>query len=72
MAHLRLNVSGMKGPACQKKIEQALLQLPGMWVAVVCLDDGYLDVEYADDNGPTVEDLLGAIARAGYSARLGG
>ena len=72
MAHLRLNITGMTGPACQARIERALLQLPGMWSAVICLDQGYADVEYADDLGPSPEDVVGAVRGAGYGARIGG
>ena len=69
MAHLRLNVTGMRGPACQEKIERALGRVPGVWAVVTCLDPGYLDVEYADDNGPDTEALIGAVERAGYRAK---
>lgn len=72
MAHLRLNVTGMKGPTCQATIERELGSVPGVWVVVTCLDQGYLDVEYADDNGPDAETLIGAVERAGYQARIGG
>jgi len=72
MAHLRLNISGVQGVAAQEKVERALRSLPGVWTAVVCLDQGYADVEYVDDYGPTPDDMLGAIARAGYLARVGG
>lgn len=72
MAHLRLNIIGMTGPACQEKIERALCDVPGVWVAVICLDQGYGDVEYADDNGPSSAQLIDAVGQAGYSARIGG
>ena len=59
MAHLRINISGMTGPACQAKIERALLTLPGMWAAVVCLDQGYADIEYADPGAYADPNLRG-------------
>jgi Cu+-exporting ATPase len=71
MAHLRLNISGMTGIACQQKIERALDALPGMYSAVVCLDRGYADVEYGEDR-LTSEQVMQAIQDAGYQARLGG
>lgn len=71
VAHLRLNISGMTGTLCQQKIERALIALPGIYSAVVCLDLGYADVEYGEDR-LTREDVLQAIGGAGYSARLGG
>jgi Cu+-exporting ATPase len=61
----------MTGTPCQQKIERALLALPGIYSAVVCLDRGYADVEYGEDR-LTREDLLRTIAEAGYPARLGG
>jgi Cu+-exporting ATPase len=71
MAHLRLNIAGMTGPPCQKKIERALSALPGMYSAVVCLDRGYADVEYGEDR-LTASEVMQAIRQAGYQARLGG
>jgi copper chaperone CopZ len=71
MAHLRFNITGMTGTPCQQKIEHALAALPGIYSAVVCLDRGYADVEFGEDR-LTREDLVKAIAGAGYTARLGG
>ncbi len=72
MAHIRLNISGMQGPAGQERVERALRDLPGVWAAVVCLDQNYADVEYMDDYGPSTDDLVTALADAGYTARIGG
>ena len=71
MAHLRLNISGMTGTPCQKKIERALAALPGMYSAVVCLDRGYADVEYGEDR-LTATEVMQAIGQAGYQAKIGG
>lgn len=71
MAHLRLNITGMTGTPCQQKIERALNALPGMYSAVVCLDRGYADVEYGEDR-LTSEQVMQAIDKAGYHAKLGG
>jgi copper chaperone CopZ len=71
MAHLRLNISGMTGPPCQRKIERALNSLPGIYTAVVCLDRGYADVEYGEDL-LSADDLMQAISDVGYPAKLGG
>ncbi|MEO8199619.1 MAG: heavy metal-associated domain-containing protein [Gemmatimonadota bacterium] len=71
MAHLRLNIDGMTGTLCQKKIERALTELPGIYSAVVCLDRGYADLDYGEDL-LTREDVMKTIAAAGYAARLGG
>jgi copper chaperone CopZ len=71
MAHLRLNIAGMTGAPCQQKIERALGALPGMYSAVVCLERGYADVEYGEDR-LTGDEVMQAIRKAGYQARLGG
>lgn len=71
MTHLRLNIAGMTGVACRQKIERAVLGLPGIEAAVVCLGQGYADVEY-EETVLTPETLLAAIAQAGYQARIGG
>jgi copper chaperone CopZ len=71
MAHLRFNIAGMSSPSCQQKIESRLAKLPGIYSAVVCLDRGYADVEYGEDRvGP--DDVMQAIAAAGYTATIGG
>jgi copper chaperone CopZ len=71
MAHLRFNISGMTGTPCQQKIETRLAALPGIYSAIVCLDQGYADVEYSEDRvGP--DDVMRAIAAAGYRAIMGG
>jgi len=72
MAHIRLNISGLKNRDGQDRIERALRDLPGVWAAVVCLDQSYADVEYMDDYGPSTDDLVTAIADAGFTARIGG
>ena len=71
MAHLRLNISGMTGPPCQRKVERVLTALPGMYAAVVCLERGHADVEYGEDR-LTAEDIIQVIGEAGYGAKLGG
>jgi copper chaperone CopZ len=71
MTHLRLAISGMTGVPCRQKIERAVLELPGVEAVVVCLGQGYADVEYEETElDPRV--LLETIAQAGYRARIGG
>ncbi|MEO8295054.1 MAG: heavy metal-associated domain-containing protein [Gemmatimonadota bacterium] len=71
MAHLRFAIVGMTGTPCQQKIEQMLVHTPGIYSAVVCLDRGYADVDFGEDR-LTQGDVIEAISKAGYSARLGG
>ena len=71
VTHLRLNIKGMSGPACQGKIERAMRSIAGVYASVVCLDRGYADVEYEEDE-VDAERILGAIRHAGYTVKLGG
>ena len=71
MARLTLKVTGMTCGHCQKRVETALGQVPGVFAAVVDLQDGLAEVDY-DDDAATFEDLTAAVARAGYSAVVEG
>ena len=71
MTHLRLAVAGMTGVACRQKIERVVLDLPGVETAVVCLGQGYADVEY-EETALDPQRLLETIAQAGYRARIAG
>ncbi len=71
MTHLRLAITGMTGVPCRQKIERAVLGLSGVEAAVVCLGQGYADIEY-EETELAPETLLETIAQAGYQARIGG
>ena len=71
MAKLTLKVSGMTCGHCQKRVETALTQVPGVFAAVVDLQDAKAEVDYDDDTA-TIEELTAAVAKAGYSATLEG
>ena len=71
MASVKLRVTGMTCGHCRAKVEQALKGVSGVYVAVVDLDDGEAEVDF-DDDALTPEQLLAAVERAGYGARLGG
>ena len=71
MAKLTLKVIGMTCGHCQKRVETALTQVPGVFGAVVDLQDGNAEVDYDDDTA-TIEELTAAVAKAGYSATLDG
>lgn len=71
MARLTLKVTGMTCGHCQKRVETALSQVPGVFAAVVDLQDGVAEVDY-DDDAATIEELTAAVARAGYAAALDG
>jgi copper chaperone CopZ len=71
MAKLSLKVSGMTCGHCQKRVETALAQVPGVFGAVVDLQGAVAEVDYDDDTA-TIEELTAAVARAGYTASLAG
>ena len=71
MATLKLRVSGMTCGHCQAKVEQALKQANGVYSAIVDLQAGEAEVDF-DDDAATTDQLIAAIARAGYGARVAG
>lgn len=71
MANVKLWVSGMTCGHCQMKVEQALKAVKGVYSAIVDLPDGEAEVDF-DDDQVTTDQLVAAVGRAGYSARLGG
>ena len=71
MATLKLRVSGMTCGHCQMKVEKALLGASGVYSAVVDLTVGEAEVDFNDDT-TTTDQLLAAVAKAGYSAKVAG
>jgi len=71
MASLKLKISGMTCGHCQKRVETALAQVPGVFGAVVDLQDASAAVDYDDDTA-TIEELTAAVTKAGYTAVLDG
>jgi copper chaperone len=71
MANVKLRVSGMTCGHCQAKVEKALKGVTGVYSAVVDLPDGEAEVDF-DDDSVTTDQLVAAIGRAGYGARLAG
>lgn len=71
MANVKLRVTGMTCGHCQMKVEQALKTVSGVYSAVVDLRDGEAEVDF-DDDAITTSQLVAAVERAGYTARLGG
>jgi copper chaperone len=69
MSKLTLKVTGMTCAHCQKRVETALAQVPGVFAAVVDLKGALADVDYDDDTA-TIEQLTAAVAKAGYGASL--
>jgi copper chaperone CopZ len=71
MATAKLWVGGMTCGHCRGKVERALQSIPGVYSAVVDLQDGEAEVDFNDD-AVTTEQLISAITHAGYQARLAG
>jgi len=71
MANAKLNVTGMTCGHCQAKVEKALKGVSGVYTAIVDLEDGEAEVDFNDD-AVTAADLITAVAKAGYTAKLAG
>jgi copper chaperone len=71
MANVKLRVTGMTCGHCQMKVEQALKAVGGVYSAVVDLRDGEAEIDF-DDDAITTSQLITAVERAGYAAKLGG
>jgi len=71
MANVKLKVTGMTCGHCQAKVEQALKGVGGVYSAIVDLRDGEAEVDFNDDAVTTAQ-LVAAVERVGYTARLGG
>jgi copper chaperone CopZ len=71
MATAKLWVDGMTCGHCRAKVERALRGIGGVYTAVVDLRDGEAEVDFNDD-AVTTEQLINAVAKAGYEARLAG
>jgi len=71
MATVKLRVTGMTCSHCQAKVEKALKGVTGVYTAIVDLPDGEAEVDF-DDDSVTTDQLLAAVAQAGYSAKVAG
>jgi copper chaperone CopZ len=71
MATLKLKITGMSCAHCQMSVEKALAKVPGVYGAVVDLRDASAQVDYDDDTA-TLEELTGAVEKAGYAATIDG
>lgn len=71
MAKVRFKVAGMTCGHCQKRVETALAQVPGVFGAVVDLQAAIAEVDFDDDTA-TIEEMTAAVAKAGYAASLDG
>jgi len=70
MASVRLSVTGMTCDHCCNRVEDALKRVPGVYLAVVDLDDAMAEVEF-DGSRANVQALIEAVQGAGYGAEVG-
>ena len=71
MANLKLRVTGMTCGHCQAKVEKALKDINGVYSAIVDLPDGQAEIDFNDDQ-VTTDQLLKAVTKAGYVAKIAG
>jgi copper chaperone len=71
MGKLTLKITGMTCGHCQQTVEKALEKVPGVYGAVVDLQNATAEVDYDDDTA-TPDELTDAVAKAGYAAVLQG
>jgi Cu+-exporting ATPase len=69
MAELRLDLEGMTCAACAARIERKLNKLPGVAASVNFATE---QATVRSDDEVSVDDLVDAVAAAGYSARAAG
>ena len=71
MANVKLRVTGMTCGHCQAKVEKALKSISGVYSAVIDLPNGEAEIDFNDD-AVTTDQLVGAVGKAGYAAKLVG
>jgi copper chaperone CopZ len=66
--HTLLRAEGFTCPSCVGKIEKQVGRLPGVSAVTVRFASARIEVDH-DPAVTTVEDVIAAVARAGYQAR---
>ncbi|MBB1510552.1 MULTISPECIES: heavy-metal-associated domain-containing protein [unclassified Tessaracoccus] len=66
--HTILRAEGFSCPSCVAKIEKAVGQLPGVALVKVHFASSRIEVDH-DDQATSVDDLVAAVAKVGYTAR---
>ena len=65
--HTILRAQGFSCPSCVNKIEKQVGRLPGVESVTVHFASARIEIDH-DASRVSVEDLVAAVARAGYSA----
>jgi copper chaperone CopZ len=71
MANIKLRVTGMTCGHCQAKVERALKETGGVYSAIVDLQLGQAEIDFEDD-AATPGQLVAAVEKAGYGAKVAG
>jgi copper chaperone len=66
--HTTLRAEGFACPSCVTKIEKAVGRLPGVDAVKVHFSTAKIEVDH-DTARTSVEDLVAAVGKAGYTAR---
>ena len=66
--HTLLRAEGFTCPSCVSKIERILKKLPGVSDATVHFATSRIEVDH-DESATSVDGLVSAIKKAGYTAR---
>jgi copper chaperone CopZ len=66
--HTMLRAEGFTCPSCVSKIEKSLQKLPGVSDATVHFATSRIEVDH-DAEKTSVDDVVAAIKKAGYTAR---
>ncbi|GAA3795972.1 MULTISPECIES: heavy-metal-associated domain-containing protein [Micrococcus] len=66
--HTLLRAEGFSCPSCVKKIEKSLDRLPGVSASKVAFETQRIEVDH-DAERTSVQDLVDAVAKVGYTAR---
>ena len=66
--HTLLRAEGFSCPSCVTKIEKRVAKLPGVTDVTVHFASSRIEVDH-DATRATVDDLIAAVAKAGYTAQ---
>lgn len=66
--HTLLRAEGFSCPSCVTKIEKRVGKLPGVTDVTVHFASSRIEVDH-DTNQSSVDDLIEAVAKAGYTAK---
>ena len=64
----KLKITGMSCSGCSNAVERVLSRVDGVHAVEISLDAGEAEVTHED--GASHEGMVGAVARAGYSAEI--